>query len=173
MEDRTRGFTLIELLIVIAIIGILSATVLVSLNTARAKARDVRRLQDITQMQKAVELYYHQYGQYPTACGGLTNTWRTNSTHPSFTCASGDFIDGLTPFLARLPVDPGGTAAGGYMYRVSTDRQEYKIMAWTTVETPSAAHGTPNSRCAPSCTSAACLAYDDTYAKYTPSAACW
>jgi prepilin-type N-terminal cleavage/methylation domain-containing protein len=52
-----RGFTLIELLVVIAIIGLLSSIVLASLNSARVKSRDARRLEDLKQMANAVQLY--------------------------------------------------------------------------------------------------------------------
>ncbi|HVY72509.1 MAG TPA: type II secretion system protein [Candidatus Paceibacterota bacterium] len=70
---KPRGFTLIELLVVIAIIGVLASVVLVSLNSARSKARDARRLSDIHNMQAALELYYVDHGAYPNpnaACNG-------------------------------------------------------------------------------------------------------
>ena len=63
---RSAGFTLIELLVVIAIIGILSSVVLASLNTARSKARDVRRRADLKQVQLALELYYDSNNSYPS-----------------------------------------------------------------------------------------------------------
>ncbi len=53
-----KGFTLIELLVVIAIIGILASVVLASLNSARKKSRDARRVADIKQIQLALELYF-------------------------------------------------------------------------------------------------------------------
>jgi prepilin-type N-terminal cleavage/methylation domain-containing protein len=62
---RRRGFTLIELLVVIAIIGILAAMVTVSVTSARAKARDARRLADVKTLKNAIDQYYLQNGKYP------------------------------------------------------------------------------------------------------------
>jgi len=72
MFKRTaRGFTLIELLVVIAIIGILSSVVLASLNDARTKSRDAKRVADVKQLQLALELYFDSNGGYPTTAEGL------------------------------------------------------------------------------------------------------
>lgn len=54
-----KGFTLVELLVVIAIIGLLSTIAFISLNRARAKARDAKRVSDVRQLQSALELYYN------------------------------------------------------------------------------------------------------------------
>ena len=69
---RNKGFTLIELLVVIAIIGILSSVVLASLNTAREKSRDAKRISDIKQIQLALELYADSNGgAYPDSTAGI------------------------------------------------------------------------------------------------------
>ena len=66
---KATGFTLIELLVVMAIIGILSAVVLTSLNGARQKGRDARRISDVKQIQLSLELYYDSTGAYPLTIG--------------------------------------------------------------------------------------------------------
>ncbi len=64
MLKKNKGFTLIELLVVIAIIGTLSGIVLVSLGTARSKARDANRQSDMRQVVSAHELYYNDNEEY-------------------------------------------------------------------------------------------------------------
>ena len=110
-RNNKKGFTLIELLIVIAIIGILASIVLVSLNSARLKARDAKRLQEIKSIQTALEVYYIAYGQYPDSdydgCGG----WDIgNQSYP--------FISNLASFLGQaIPRDPIKTGnCDGYRY---------------------------------------------------------
>ncbi len=65
MNTKQKGFTLIELLVVISIIGILSTLAVVSLNDARAKARDAKRISDVKQVQTALELFLADRNGYP------------------------------------------------------------------------------------------------------------
>ncbi len=83
-KNNKKGFTLIELLVVIAIIGILSSVVLASLNSARQKSRDARRISDIKQIQLALELYFDSNAAYPTATSALVTTYiATNPIDPT------------------------------------------------------------------------------------------
>lgn len=70
MSLTRRGFTLIELLVVIAIIGILAAMILSSLGSARSKARDASRKNDLSQIRGALEQYaLDNGGIYPEPNG--------------------------------------------------------------------------------------------------------
>jgi type II secretion system protein G len=52
-----QGFTLIELLVVVAIIGILSSVVSAQLSSVRQKSRDAKRITNVKEIQKALNLY--------------------------------------------------------------------------------------------------------------------
>jgi len=68
-RKKSHGFTLIELLIVIAVIGVLAAVVITVLNPLEqlAKSRDVGRTNSVSQLGKAIELYYLANNEYPPA----------------------------------------------------------------------------------------------------------
>lgn len=104
-KTNQKGFTLIELLVVIAIIGILSSVVLASLNTARQKSRDARRISDIKQLQLALELHYDAQGQYPSDISEST------------------LVD--PGYIAAIPLDPSDDDK--YSYAVSGDQTDYHI----------------------------------------------
>lgn len=61
------GFTLVELLVVIGTLSILIAIIIATINPFAqfAKANDAKRKADLSQIQKAVEVYYQDKGIYP------------------------------------------------------------------------------------------------------------
>ena len=114
-KNKTKGFTLIELLVVIAIIGILSSVVLASLNSARAKARDARRLSDLHQIRNALELYASDNsGSYPT---GYANTyyWISDNNYPGTSgyppCATTGGLQGYLPSVCSYKDSKGNPYA--------------------------------------------------------------
>ena len=68
-----KGFTLIELIVVIAIIGILSAFIIIRVNTAQASSRDAKRKAHLNQVEDALEKYYAKYGTYAMSAGYNNN----------------------------------------------------------------------------------------------------
>ena len=101
---RLRGFTLIELLVVISIISLLSSVVLTSVNTARAKARDARRKEDLRQLELAIQLYYDTTGTFPPSVTTVADNMRSNTEDGVNWPVA--FRDELAPYLHSLPLDP-------------------------------------------------------------------
>lgn len=77
----SKGFTLLELLVVIIIIGLLAAIILASVNTARARGRDAKRITEIKSMQNALQIYFSANGYYPQTC--FSGAGNCNSLTPT------------------------------------------------------------------------------------------
>ena len=104
---KKEGFTLIEFIVVLTIIALIATFILVSVKSGRARARDGRRLQEISQIVKALQLYWADYGEYPEetcpcADGGFKekDSWESSDQEPE------QFLEYLTPYLSEIPLDP-------------------------------------------------------------------
>ncbi len=60
-----KGFTIIELIVVIAIIAVLAGIVLVSVTQYINKSKEARANADANNIEKALQLFYAKYGDYP------------------------------------------------------------------------------------------------------------
>lgn len=122
-----KGFTLIELLVVISIISLMSSISLAALSSARTKARDAVRIQEIKALQGALELYALNHdGEYP-----LSNT-AVISSSPSFDTTLGVLV--TEGYIPTIPHDPINSTSDFLLYGYGTnsntcdeERAEYVI----------------------------------------------
>ncbi|HEY9583515.1 MAG TPA: type II secretion system protein [Candidatus Paceibacterota bacterium] len=131
----TKGFTLIELLVVISIIGLLSSVVLASLKSARAKAKDSKRIQTLASIRNALELYHSSNNSYPQNFSAQNTMilWGNCATTPagvdnSYSNPGPSWITGLSPtYISQLPSgDPNNPQyLGCYLY--GSDGVDYKL----------------------------------------------
>lgn len=128
-RQKIKGFTLVELLVVIAIIGLLASIVLVSLNAARQKARDSRRLTDIRQVALALELYADSNNSaYPAIALGTCTPGNWGGTMT--TCLEGT---GAAPcnvsYMTKVPIDPSNGGTYFYAYSSNATGSDYVLRA--------------------------------------------
>ena len=121
--SKFKGFTLAELLIVIAIIGILSTVIIVSLAGARAKARDAKKISDMTQVAAALQLYYADNHKYYVSTSPTPPT--TEAAY--YTAMTSALVSGR--YLTNPPV------SSDYKYAVDATCIGYKL--YSVLETSS------------------------------------
>lgn len=134
---KQKAFTLIELLVVISIIGLLASVVLVSLNSARAKARDARRRADLRQIATAMDMYFDKYNTYIVTgygWGGGGSGWFGYEDSGSYlkSVARGLVDNGF--LSAAITDDPNPSSRPGYMIYTCDGGKKYSISA--TLEKP-------------------------------------
>ena len=116
-----EGFTLIELLVVIPILGILATGLMVMINPlARIQqAQDAQRINDLNELQHALQLYYQDYGHYPYSNNG--------QICPQIgTCLTWNPPQSWSPYIQQLPADPAGLS---YYYVTDPNATYYRLYA--------------------------------------------
>ncbi len=132
-QKQNTGFTLIELLVVISIIGLLSSVVLTSLNDARAKARDTKKITELKELQSALALYFSENEEYPPHTP--INSWSSFAL-AKYTNISGDTTEvilknAMSPYMQHLPI--GGTFQNPDKNNNATSRILYSLLTQNTV----------------------------------------
>lgn len=108
------GFTLIELLVVLAVIGLLSTLAIVAVGSANRKARDIKRLADLSRIQAHLDRFYIEQNTYPVGRNVLLGLGNARCLNTQGWAASGC----ANPLMPQVPAAPDETIP--YVYTGST-----------------------------------------------------
>ncbi len=124
--SNTALIIIVVVFVGIVLLGLLSSVVLLSLNSARAKSRDAKRLADVRQMATALELYYNDYDRYPNQLSALTPSYvgalPTSPTPADGTCTDSSntyaYVSNGSDYELDfcLGANTGGLAAGRHYF---------------------------------------------------------
>ena len=136
-----RGYSLIELLVVTTIIGILASVILFTVGEAREQARNSTVESEVEQLVKALDLYYVDYGQYPTSgqlwdClgedrDGDGNCATNASNRYLYENNSSDITDQLSEYIAHDQLTNYAEIdeyVEGILYRSTTGSSGYELI---------------------------------------------
>jgi len=131
---KQKGFTLIELLVVIAIIGLLASIVMVSLNSARGKARVAKAMTELKQLRTAIYMYYNDASASPPH----DHTWDDTCENDMFASRSSSFAPKPSgwagPYMPKWPNNPWGYAYHWERNRDGSGRYSISIQDVTASE---------------------------------------
>lgn len=121
---KQMGFTMIELIIAIAVLAILAALTIATLDPFAQiqKSNDARRKSDLAQLQKVLEQYYSDNGQYPPSIDNST-TFLIKYQGVGLQWGKGPW----GPYIDVLPKDP--VSGRTYIYYSPPPYQSYYLYA--------------------------------------------
>ena len=127
---KNKGFSILELMIVVTIIGILASVAIQKWREYQSKTRDNIRMIALTQVAKALEVYYIKSKSYPST----GSKWWGYASGYSGKAVIGDsaYIPGLAPkYINELPKDPlvDVLPCGSCGYKYASDGIGYKLVS--------------------------------------------
>ena len=140
-----QGFTIVELLIVIVVIAILAAISVVAYNGIQSRAKNASLQSTMANLQKKIEAYNAENGNYPVTQTGTLNQVQSGSVvrvDSGCSAAVGanndkraDWIPGMDISLPQTTNETGSRGDRGcYMYQ--SDGTSYILSAWNMVNGP-------------------------------------
>ena len=114
MGKRKAGFTIIEILVVVAVIAMIAALIIASLNGAREKARISKARGDISSIVKAINILEGDAGEWPghTTSDDLgvsgADVFDLSQPGAGLVESDGTYQRWSGPYIPAVGVDPWG-----------------------------------------------------------------